>query len=149
MDLRPATETDVPRIKELVDDAYSHYVERIGRTPWPMTLDYDEVVRDRDVTLAERDGEITGLLVVTPGDEGFLIENLAVAPAAQGTGIGRALLELAEAKAREAGYDLLYLFTHELMTENQELYGRIGYEEYARRNPIEGVTVVFMRKRLS
>jgi ribosomal protein S18 acetylase RimI-like enzyme len=57
------------------------------------------------------------------------------------------LLELAEVRARTAGHDSLYLYTHERMTENQALYQRIGYVAYARR--IEhGLARVFMRKQL-
>src|SRR5215207_481330 len=51
--LRPATESDVPSVAELVDAAYRHYVERLGMLPRPMTDDYPAVIRDRQVTVAE------------------------------------------------------------------------------------------------
>lgn len=38
-----------------------------------------------------------------------------------GRGVGRALLESAESEARSAGFDSLYLYTHEKMTENLAL----------------------------
>ena len=130
-----------------MDEAYGHYVERIGRKPGPMTWDYDEMIRDWDATVAESGGAIVGLLIVGPTDEGFVVENVAVHPSQQGKGLGRALLELAETKARGAGFDSIYLFTHEKMTENQALYARIGYVEYERR--VEGeLARVFMRKPL-
>ena len=56
MRLRPATADDAPRLRELVRAAYAKYVERMGREPRPMTQDYDAVVRDLDVTVAEADG---------------------------------------------------------------------------------------------
>jgi hypothetical protein len=62
--LRPATEADVPRLTELVQAAYGHYVERLGALPRPMTDDYAEVVRSFRVTVAERDGEVVGLIVL-------------------------------------------------------------------------------------
>jgi ribosomal protein S18 acetylase RimI-like enzyme len=130
-----------------VDDAYRHYVERIGRKPGPMTWDYAEMIRAWDVTVAESGGAIVGLLMVGPTDEGFVIENVAVHPSQQGRRLGRTLLELAEAKARSAGFDSIYLFTHEKMTENQALYARIGYVEYERRTE-HGLSRVFMRKPL-
>jgi GNAT superfamily N-acetyltransferase len=148
MRLRPATEADVPRLAELVQAAYGHYVERIGGPPRPMTDDYDEVVRSFDVTVAERPDGIVGLIVLGVGEEGFLIDNVAVDPAHQGTGVGRALLEHAERAARRAGHDSIYLYTHELMSENLALYGRIGYVEYARRMHGDAC-VVYLRKRLS
>ena len=39
-----------------------------------------------------------------------------------------------EAEARRAGFDSIYLYTHEKMTENLALYSRIGYVEYDRRS---------------
>jgi ribosomal protein S18 acetylase RimI-like enzyme len=145
--LRPATEADAGEVAALVDDAYGQYVERIGRLPGPMTEDYAEVIANRDVTVAESDGTIVGLLVVGVTEEGFAIDNVAVDPSRRGTGLGRALLELAEAEARRAGFDSIYLYTHERMTENLELYSRIGYVEYDRRSRGD-FSLVFMRKQL-
>jgi ribosomal protein S18 acetylase RimI-like enzyme len=145
--LRPAAPADVPRLAELVRAAYGHYVERIGGPPGPMTEDYAEVVDRSQVVVAERDGEIAGLIVLAVGDEGFLVENVAVDPAHQGRGVGRALLEHAEAAARREGFDSIYLYTHETMTENQALYARIGYAEYDRRPQGED-WLVYLRKPL-
>jgi RNA polymerase sigma-70 factor (ECF subfamily) len=141
--LRPATAADVPRLTELAQAAYGHYVERLGGAPRPLTDDYAVVVAESDVTVAERGGEIAGLAVLLVADEGFTLDNVAVHPAHQGTGVGRALLEHAEAEARRAGFDSVRLYTHELMSENVALYERIGYAEYARAGPL-----LFMRKRL-
>ena len=146
--LRPAVPADAPALAALVDAAYGHYVARIGLVPGPMQEDYAEVIRTWDVTVAEQDGAIVGLVVLGVTDEGFLLENVAVHPARQGTGLGRALLEHAETVARRAGQESLYLYTHELMTENLELYRRVGYVEYDRRRTGE-FSRVFMRKKLS
>ena len=145
--LRPASAADVPRLTELVQAAYGHYVERIGGRPRPMTDDYAEVVRSHRVTVAERGGEIVGLIVTRVDDEGFVVDNVAVDPAHQGTGAGRALLELAETEALAAGFDSIYLYTHEAMSENLALYKRIGYVEYDRRRHGEA-GLVYLRKRL-
>jgi ribosomal protein S18 acetylase RimI-like enzyme len=145
--LRPATPADVPRLTELVRAAYEHYVERLGGPPRPMTDDYADVVRNAQVTVATRDGEIAGLIVLRVTTEGFLVDNVAVDPSHQGVGVGRALLEHAEDAARRAGYDSVYLYTHERMTENLALYSRIGYVEYDRR-PHGRAHVVYLRKRL-
>jgi ribosomal protein S18 acetylase RimI-like enzyme len=143
--LRAATEADAPRLSELARAAYGVYVPRIGREPRPMVDDYVAVVRDRDVVVAEEDGRIVGMAVLAVTEEGFLLDNLAVEPARQGQGVGRALL--LEAAARRAGYDAVYLFTHKTMTENIALYERIGYVEYDRRPPDER-WLVYLRKRL-
>jgi ribosomal protein S18 acetylase RimI-like enzyme len=145
--LRPATEADVPRLSELVEAAYGHYVERLGRPPRPMIDDYAEVVRNYRVTAAERGGEIVGVIVFGAGTEGFLVDNVAVHPSHQGSGVGRALLEHAEDAARHDGFDSIYLYTHETMTENVALYSRIGYVEYDRR--VQGdARLVYLRKQL-
>ena len=49
---------------------------------------------------------------------------------AQGTGLGKLLLDFAETEARKAGFDSIYLYTHEKMTENRALYSRRGYVEF-------------------
>jgi ribosomal protein S18 acetylase RimI-like enzyme len=144
--LRPATPADAPRLTEIVQAAYGNYVERLG-TPRPMVDDYTEVVRRDQVIVAERGGSVVGLVVLQVGDEGFVVDNVAVDPAHKGSGIGRALLGRAEAEARHAGFDSVALYTHELMTENLALYTRIGYVEYDRR-AIEGGFLVYLRKPL-
>jgi ribosomal protein S18 acetylase RimI-like enzyme len=146
--LRPATLADVPRLTELVQAAYGHYVERVGGPPRPLTDDYADVVRNHRVTVAERDGEIVGLVVLRIDVEGFLVDNVAVDPAHQGTGVGRTLLEFAETAAREAGFDAIHLYTHERMTENLALYSRFGYVEYDRRR-VGHAGLVYLRKALA
>lgn len=143
--LRPARATDVDGIKACVDAAYSPYIERIGRKPGPMLEDYSKVVEERQVTVAEFNGIVAGVLVLTTTAEGFLLENVAVLPAHRG--IGKALLQYAESEARRQGFGSLYLYTHEKMTENQRLYSKIGYIQYDRRVE-HGLARIFMRKNL-
>jgi ribosomal protein S18 acetylase RimI-like enzyme len=145
--LRPAQEADAPRLAEIATAAYGHYVERMGYEPRPMTDDYDEVVHRLSVTVAEVDGEVAGFVALGEEDEGYVVDNVAVSPEHQRAGVGRALLEHAEEEARRLGYDSIYLYTHETMTENIALYARIGYAEYARR-PYRDFERVFMRKPL-
>jgi ribosomal protein S18 acetylase RimI-like enzyme len=134
-------------VAELVDAAYGHYLERLGGPPRPMTDDYEEVIRTRQVTVAERHGAVAGVIVLAVTDEGFLVDNVAVHPSHRGSGLGRALLEFAEAEARRAGFDSIYLYTHERMTENLALYARIGYVEYDRRSH-GAFSLVYLRKQL-
>lgn len=145
--VRPATRADAPGAAACVVAAYRHYVDRNGKVPAPMLDDYAEVIGTHDVTVAERDGEIAGVLVVREAEEGFLLDNVAVRPGHQKAGLGRHLLDLAERKAREAGRESIYLYTQEIMTENRALYERIGYVEYARRRELS-LDRVYMRKQL-
>lgn len=144
---RPATAEDAPAVEACVRAAYRHYIERIGRPPGPMLDDFAEVIRERQVTVAESGGKVIGVLVLDQTAEGFLLENIAVDPVRKGTGLGRALLELAEAEAKRAGFESIYLYTHEKMAENLAGYAKIGYVEYDRRVEA-GLARVYMRKKL-
>ena len=115
---RSATGADAPKVATLVNAAYGHYVERIGMVPRPMTDDYADVIANKRVTVAESHGTIVGVIVLTVDDEGFLIDNVAVDPSYRGKGLGRGLLEFAEAEAQRARFDSIYLYTHEKMREN-------------------------------
>jgi predicted N-acetyltransferase YhbS len=69
----------------------------------------------------------------TVTDEGFYVDNVAVRPSVKGRGVGRQLLEFAEAAARRRGHSSIYLATRELMVENRARYTRIGYVECDQR----------------
>jgi len=145
--LRPAKPEDAPGIAACVCEAYVHYIERIGKQPGPMLEDYSKVIQQFQVHVAAAGNTIVGVIVLKRTDEGFYIDNVSVRPAIKGQGVGRLLLELAEAEARRQGYASIYLATHELMTENRTLYSRIGYVEYDHR-VINGYPRVFSRKAL-
>jgi GNAT superfamily N-acetyltransferase len=145
--IRPATRGDVAGVTRCVCAAYLRYVERVGRQPAPMLRDYSKVIGASQVHVAEANGDIVGVLELLVTDEGFLLDSVAVDPSSQGSGVGRKLLEFAEAEARRQGYDSIYLMTNEKMTENQALYGRMGYVLYDRRK-VHGYERVLMRKAL-
>ena len=144
--IRRAVDADAEGVAACVNAAYQHYVARNGKVPGPMRDDYGAVIRQRETYVAFIDHTIVGVLVLDRTEEGFLLENIAVLPGLQKTGVGRALLELAERAAAQQGYTSIYLYTQDVMTENQALYARIGYAEYARRTE-EGLNRVYMRKR--
>jgi GNAT superfamily N-acetyltransferase len=146
--LRPAAPDDAGTVKTLVCAAYEPYIERVGRPPGPMLDEYEDVIASHQVTIAEADGFLAGVLVLKKTTEGLLLDNVAVAPAFQGRGIGRLLLEHAEDEARRQGGRELLLYTHEKMAENLKLYARMGYVEYARRDE-KGFSRIYMKKDLS
>lgn len=89
-----------------------------------------------------------GLIVLTRAPDHLLIENVAVDPARQRTGIGRALLDFAEIYARKNGLSELRLYTNEAMAENLRFYPRLGFREDDRRTE-NGFRRVFYSKRLT
>jgi phosphinothricin acetyltransferase len=135
-------------MRELVQRAYGHYIERVGGRPAPMDDDYDARVRDGEAYVADDRGEIAGLIVLVPHDDHLTIENVAVEPQRQGLGVGRALLSFAEREARRRRLPELRLYTHVTMTENQALYRSLGYRETERRTD-HGFERVFFTKTLS
>jgi GNAT superfamily N-acetyltransferase len=144
---RRARPDDAAAIAALVNRAYDKYVERIGRKPTPMTADYDAAIAEHDVWAIEIDGTIAAALVLIPEKDMLLIENIAVDPAHQGTGLGKLLLAFAEDEARRQGYKTLRLYTNAKMTENIALYTRYGYRKTG-RGIRRGLHAVYMRKTL-
>ena len=122
---RPATHDDLRAVQEIVGAAYSRYEARIGRKPGPMLDDYRALIDQGRVHVVECSGMVQGIVVLIPQHDAMLLDNVAVAPAAQGSGLGRAMLEFAEHAARAAGYRSIRLYTNEAMTENIALYSRI------------------------
>jgi ribosomal protein S18 acetylase RimI-like enzyme len=125
--------------------AYRLYVDRIGREPAPMTADYGRIAKSEDAWVAELEGAIVGLLVLVPAEDHLLLENVAVAPSAQGLGVGARLLRLAEEQARAHGVREVRLYTNEAMTENLAYYPRRGYRETHRATQ-DGFCRVFFSK---
>lgn len=146
--LRLATAADLPAIERIVEAAYTPYVARIGRKPGPMLDDYAALVRAGHLFVIALDSDIQGILVLIPQDDAMLLDNIAVAPAAQGQGLGRRLLQIAERRAREAAYRRIRLYTNEAMTENIALYTRCGYAETHRAEE-RGLRRVYMEKDLA
>ncbi|HXC28617.1 MAG TPA: GNAT family N-acetyltransferase [Stellaceae bacterium] len=145
--IRLAIPEEAPAVASLVDRAYRHYIARIGRPPMPMLDDYPELVLRGAVWVVEDAGAIAGILVLLPQPDHLLLDNIAVSPDRQKTGLGRKLLAFAEAEALRRGYAEIRLLTNLKMVENQRLYASIGYEETERKLDA-GFERVFMRKRL-
>jgi ribosomal protein S18 acetylase RimI-like enzyme len=146
--VRKADHGDLPTVGEIVDRAYGVYVERIGMRPGPMDADHRDEIDRGQVWVGTEGERVVGLIVLVETPDHLLIENVAVDPAHQGEGVGRALLSFAEDSARKAGLDIIRLYTHEKMSENLALYARIGYREFERQDK-GGFDLVFLRKDLS
>lgn len=161
--ISPATIEDADTIKQMVRAAYTKYIERIGKEPAPMADDYHALIagqaQDVYVLLRRREGNqdddggrgaVVGsiLLSDSPLDDSLKVNNLLVAPSAQGRGYGRLLMGFAEETARAQGRPALTLFTNEKMYENLALYPRMGFLEVDRRVE-DGYRRVYFRKSLA
>ena len=147
MIVRHARESEAPALADLVRRAYAHYVDRMGKKPAPMTEDYAALIRAGSVRVAEHEGTLLGLLVLTKHTNHVALDNIAVSPDAQGSGIGAQLLEFTENYAREHELREIRLHTNEAMTENITYYTRRGYVETGRAID-RGYRRVFFTKHL-
>lgn len=135
--VRPAEHDAVGR---LVLDAYDAlgsvtpaYRERIAATA-------ERIGAGSEVLVALRDGELVGTVTVAAagsdqfehpghGDGGFRM--LGVSPAAQGSGVGRALLEHVLDLARARGWRRLAITSMEWMPTAHGMYRRAGFDRRA------------------
>lgn len=143
--VRLATASDAISALACAAAAFEPYIERIGKAPAPMLLDYPTLIDEGRVWVAELCMQVEGVLVQYETPDGFYVDTVATSPKARGTGVGRALLRFAEGEAIRRGYTSVYLCTNSKMTENQVFYPKIGYIEYDRRTEA-GYDRVFYRK---
>lgn len=141
--IRQATAADGPVVAEIISAAYEKYLTRMDRPPAPMLRDHAPAIEAGAVWVAG--DPVAGLITLMLTGDTLLIENLAVRPAAQGAGVGRALMDFAELRARRLGATRLALYTHVVMTENQAIYRHLGYREVERKT-VNGYHRVFMEK---
>jgi GNAT superfamily N-acetyltransferase len=143
--VREAVPQDAAAIRAIATAAYEPYVARIGRPPAPMTADYLAAIGRGEVWVAARDDAVVGLLVLVAEPGHLLLENVAVHPSAQGSGVGARLLALAEEQAARLGLAEIRLYTNIAMTENLAYYPRHGYVE-THRGEEEGFQRVYFAK---
>ena len=153
--LRLARADEHEAVAACVDAAYSKWIARIGRKPGPMLDDYAELIGRGVVYVLPDEADTIRALIVTWVQDGdadadayMWIDNLAVQPAEQGSGIGRMLIAFAEDRARESGLNEIRLLTNALMTENIAFYERGGFEVLERKTLENGGGLVVMVRRL-
>ncbi|MBE9604664.1 GNAT family N-acetyltransferase [Acetobacteraceae bacterium H6797] len=144
---RLARPDEAGAVKALVEAAYAQWVPVIGRRPAPMDDDYAALIAAGEVTVSEGESGLLGVLVLEEREGRFWLENIAVSPAAAGTGLGRRLLDVAEEEARRRGHGEIWLFTNALMAKNVEIYTRRGYAVVERRQE-KGFDRFYMSKAL-
>jgi ribosomal protein S18 acetylase RimI-like enzyme len=146
--IRQARSEDRDGIVACVNAAYAKYVPRMSKKPGPMLADYGALIARGVVHVVGEPSAIRGVVICFPAMDHYFLENIAVDPAYQGTGLGRALMEFVEQQARAGGFGEIRLYTHERMTENIPYYERLGYVEVERRVE-DGYHRVFFRKALT
>src|SRR6266700_801498 len=145
--LRRAGQADVAAVNALQHAAYARNRTILGLEPLPLTVDYATIVTDYDGWLLEQGDALEGVLILETRADDLLIWSVAVAPEAQGRGIGNRLLASAEARARELGRGKVRLYTGEKLTGNIAWYERHGFA-VERIEDLGDRRLVHMMKRL-
>lgn len=143
--IRPGRAADITRLGEIARAAYAPYVPLIGAEPPPMLQDFSADLAAGALWVSGAPPE--GYVVARPKGADWLLENVAVAPGAQGRGLGRALIEFAEGEARRRGFGKVVLYTNVHMTANLSMYETLGYNEVERREE-SGMNRVYFEKAL-
>jgi ribosomal protein S18 acetylase RimI-like enzyme len=137
---RPATLADLPALHRLTDQLANFEVpawrtrEEIARADHAILEGALRTGRDDALVLvAEENAAIVGMVFVTTRQDYFTgqphghVEVLAILPEAQGKGLGRALMERAEAWSRTRGYRAMTLNVFDRNQRARALYERLGY----------------------
>jgi GNAT superfamily N-acetyltransferase len=143
--IRTATEADRAAIQEVSIAAYVQYAEIVPQDIWEA---YKEdilkttanVGGPAEQIVAEVDGAIVGSVLIFPegsvmgeeDNEVFRrkwpeIRLLAVAPAARGKGIGKALTQECIRRVRESGVSTVTLHTLDMMPVAMRMYEKLGF----------------------
>lgn len=103
------------------------------------------------VFLAVAEGRLAGCVFVANRGAHAYVGKLAVEPVLQGQGIGKRLLEAAEAEAKRLGNLVVELQTRVELTGNHAAFARLGFRETARtsHNGYDRPTSITMRKELA
>jgi ribosomal protein S18 acetylase RimI-like enzyme len=163
---RPAAKADcrvIAGLYSISSDGVAEYIWSRLAQPGEDLLDVgqrryeqeDSVFSYRSCTLAERGGEVVGMLVAFPmhvepsaagdstdpvlapyrmleDDNSYYVCGMAVLPEYRNCGIGTGFLQIAESHALQRGYGKLSLVVFEQNRGALRLYERTGYVEVAR-----------------
>jgi GNAT superfamily N-acetyltransferase len=132
-----ATASHRAGVERLQRAAYARNRELLGVEPLPLMVDYDQIFRGHEVWVKPADtadmadtvdADIDAALIVdvTRADD-ILIWSVSVASGLQKRGLGHALLQCAEQRARECGRDTIRLYTGQPLTHLIDWYTRNGY----------------------
>lgn len=139
-------------VASLAVDAFAEYAARMSPDAWSAfareIASVGSGMSEDEVLVAERDGDIVGALVFYARWEGAQtdacnVRMVAVAPAARGSGVARALLESSIERCRQAGKARVVMAINSEMGPGRSLCERLGFERHPEMDhmPAPGVHV--------
>jgi len=143
--IREARREDAAAVAALWTEAYVT-LGGGGRLEPYSAAEFEQTVARGEIYVAERGGAIAGVVALFPpgapglavarGEEAELAR-LAVAAAARGEGIGRALAERCGERARAADWSAIALWSRPYQREAHRLYESLGYERAPERDSVD------------
>jgi ribosomal protein S18 acetylase RimI-like enzyme len=160
--VRPARVEDFPAVARLTVDAYRADGQLRDASRYERVLaDVPSRAAAGQMLVAVDDpgGEVLGsVLFVLPGSAYAELSGpgeaefrtLAVAPGAQGRGVGEALARACVARAAELGCRAVVICTRDMAAAARRLYARLGFVRTPERDwqPMPGVTLLALRLEL-
>ncbi|OGE32847.1 hypothetical protein A3C59_04350 [Candidatus Daviesbacteria bacterium RIFCSPHIGHO2_02_FULL_36_13] len=104
-----------------------------------------------DFLVATNEGKVIGMgALMKVSDDKAEVKRMRVSPDSQRQGLGKAILDRLEQRAKELGYKTLELDTSINQPAAQEFYMKNGYVEVRREGPEQGwpVDTIFYEKSL-
>lgn len=134
LSIHKALPQDESSMREIAEAAFSIYLDRMDRKPFPMLDDYAARIEAGQAYILDDGRGIQAYMVLVPGDDdSMLLDNIAVRPKCQKSGYGKTLMAWAEQIARDSGKKRIILYTNEAMRENLPWYAALGYSDFERR----------------
>lgn len=134
--LRAATPADAPSVAATIAAAFAQYRGKLQPESGAFRETAEgiaaELAKGSGAILAERNGKVVGCVMVKLLDGDLYFGRLSVLPEARGLGISRRLVEAVEDEARRRELPGVRLGVRVVLTENQELFKSMGYEEVSR-----------------
>jgi len=137
--LRAGRDSDAAGFIALISDCWAEYPGCVfdldGELPELRALASYFAAQDGALWVAEEAGAVVGMVAVhpLPGTPDWEICRMYVAANQRGTGVAAALMEAAEAHAREAGAEMIRLWSDTRFTRAHRFYAKLGY---VRQGPI-------------
>jgi ribosomal protein S18 acetylase RimI-like enzyme len=94
-----------------------------------MLADFAAEIAAGHAVVLEIRGTVEGYLISWPKTDAYFIDNIAVDPAHQGSGLGRQLMDYAVREAKRHNLSAMQLCTNVTMTENLAMYAHMGFVE--------------------
>ncbi len=149
--IRIAVPEDAITISILLYEAFKEYKSLYTEKAFAATIlgipKIEERIYNRTTWIALYDNVISGTVSLMHSNGGLYVRSVAVAPPAQGKGLGKALMEHAEEEALKNGFQQLELTTTPFLFEAIRLYENFGFEPGGHED-LYGTPLIKMVKKL-